>query len=748
MKRLACLFILLYSVPAISQIKIEGTVKSNKNKPIEGASVVIEGSYDGATADSLGHYSFVTSESGEQILKVTASSYNPAEEKIIIGKKNLVIQFSLKEKITELEAVVISAGSFIASDQKKASALKPLDVVTTASSNGSITDAFKTLPGAQQVGESEGLFVRGGTSSEAKYFIDGSLVNDFFYTSKPGMASRERFNPFLFTGYVFSSGGYSALYGQALSSVLIMESIDLPDKTSANFGLSYLSANAGIQKLSKNKRSSWGTSYSYTNLALVYNLIKQKEDYFRIPVIHQGDFNFRTKTSSTGFLKYYVNVSHTNVALRNQDVDSLSLKDAFSLRDFNMYHNLSWRENLGNRWKINTGLSYTYDKNNIGLELQDADNKRVEMSNDPIYSYKNVGIVSKGNYANAKIVLEKKFGGLNALRFGAENNYSNEKTAVNNKGAILKNQVLKENILSAFAETDIYITNKWGAKLGTRIEHSQLLQNWNIAPRISLAYQFPDRSQASFAYGIFYQNPDSKYLPAMNALHFQKATHYILQYSKTRNGRNFRTEIFYKKYDDLIKTEGYSAKAINNNGFGDAKGIEFFWRDRKSITNFDYWISYSYLDTKRNFLNYPFALEPSFAAKHTASLVVKKFVMPIKTQFNASYTFATGRPYYNMMVDNGGKTIVSDQGRTVDFNNLSLSVNYVPSVGKKEAKSFMVIVLSLTNVLGADNVYGYNYSANGKNKVALIPPAKRFFYLGCFISLGIDRTEDAINNHL
>ncbi|MEO6820000.1 MAG: carboxypeptidase-like regulatory domain-containing protein, partial [Ginsengibacter sp.] len=578
MKKLFSFLILLYSVPAFSQIKIEGTIKDNKNQPIPGASIVIDGSYDGATADSLGKYSFVTSESGEQLLKVTASSFFPVEQKIMIEKNNLIMAFSLKEKITELKAVVISAGSFIASDQKKSSALKPLDVVTTASANGSITDAFKTLPGAQQVGESEGLFVRGGTSSEAKYFIDGSLVNDFFYSSKPGIASRERFNPFLFTGYAFSSGGYSALYGQALSSVLIMESIDLPEKTSANFGISYLSANAGIQKLSKNKKSSWGTSYSYMNLALVYNLIKQQSDYFRIPVIQQGDFNFRTKTSSTGFLKYYVNVSHTNVALRNQDVDSLSLKDAFSLKNLNMYHNLSWKENLGNHWKINTGLSYTYDKNSVGLALQDKDNKKVEIIDNPLYANKNVGIESRRNYANAKIVLEKKFGGLNAVRFGAENNYSNEKTDINNKSGLLQSQQLRENILSGFVETDIYITNKWGAKLGARTEHSQLLKKWNVAPRISLAYQFPDRSQASFAYGIFYQNPESKYLPALNALHFQEATHYILQYQKTRSGRNFRTEIFYKKYNDLVKTEESGARAINNKGFGDAKGIEFFWR--------------------------------------------------------------------------------------------------------------------------------------------------------------------------
>jgi hypothetical protein len=121
----------------------------------------------------------------------------------------------------------------------------------------------------------------------------------------------------------------------------------------------------------------------------------------------------------------------------------------------------------------------------------------------------------------------------------------------------------------------------------------------------------------------------------------------------------------------------------------------------------------------------------------------------LKTQFNASYTYATGRPYYNINFDNAaGVYKIFDEGRTKDYNNLSLSVNYLPSIGKANAKAFTVFVLSLTNVLGANNVYTYNYSANGQNKVAVTPPSKRFFYLGCFISLGIDRTQDAIDNHL
>ncbi len=187
---------------------------------------------------------------------------------------------------------------------------------------------------------------------------------------------------------------------------------------------------------------------------------------------------------------------------------------------------------------------------------------------------------------------------------------------------------INDNIKSLFAETDIYITNALAVKAGGRLEHSVLLKKTNIAPRISLAYKLSKGTQASLAYGIFYQNPERKYLPSANELTFMKATHYIAQIQRVINNQTFRAEIFYKKYDNLVKTSfiNYQESAISNEGFGDAKGIEFFWRDKKTIKNLDYWISYSYLDTKRDFLNFPYAITPNFAARHTGSVIIKRFI--------------------------------------------------------------------------------------------------------------------------
>ena len=752
MKILFGLLMVLSVFSLKAQVKIMGKVMDAKGKPLAGISIALKNTYDGATTDSTGNFSFTTSEKSEQIIEATASGYKSFEQKISISSSPITISITLKELITELKAVVITAGSFEASDKKKGAVLTDIDIVTTPSANGDVTSAFKSLPGAQQVGESEGLFVRGGTATESKIFIDGTQVNNFFFSGTPGVAQRGRFNPFLFKGTVFSTGGYSALYGQALSSALILESKDLPEKSEADLGVSVVGIGGGIQHLAKDKKSSWGFSGNYTNLWLAFNVIKQKQDYFKIPVITDLDANFRFKTKGGGMIKLYSYISKTNVGSRTNDIDSIGMKDAFTLQNINQYHNISWKQPLKNKWKLNAGVSYSNNKDDIDNELQNGNSVKQIITTPMFYAYKNFALSTNGNYFQNRVVLDKKLSGLSAIRFGTEVSVSNEKSAYTLYDGTKYSEKVKETMAAVFGESDIYLTNSLAAKIGVRTEHSDLLNKWNMAPRASLAYQLGKYSSAGFAYGIFYQNPERKYLPASSLLDFSKAAHYILQYQMLTGVQTLRMELFYKKYNDLYKT-GFSATgheiATDNNGSGYAKGFEVFWRDKKTVKNVDYWISYSYLDTKRDFLNYPSLIHPSFAAKHTAAFVFKKFILPWKTQFNLSYNFATGRPYYRIAYDNvQQKNVFTDMGTTINYNSCSFSVNYLPTIGRKDTKNFAVWVLGINNVFGQNQIYTYNYSNDGSRKEAVTPPSKRFVFIGCFLSFGTDRTQDAINNNL
>ena len=746
----------LIAIAAQSQVKISGSVKDGRGKKLIGASITLKDTYDGATSDSSGDYSFTTTETGAHILVATAVGFSTVNQNITLANTPMTINFSIREEMNELKAVTVTAGAFAAGDSKRAvTVLNSIDVATVGGGNADITSAIKTLPGAQQVGEQEGLFVRGGAGYETKQFIDGTLVNNPYFASVPDIASRGRFLPFLFKGTVFSTGGYSALYGQALSSAVILESIDLPEKTAANLSVSPLFVGGGIQYLNKKKTSSWGVNYGYTNLVAYFNVVKQTPDFFKIPELHNGDANFRFKTKSGGMVKYYTTFGTSDLGLRRQDVDSLILKDAFRIKNINWYNNLSWRENIGKGWRLNLGSSFSTNKDNIAQQLQDSANKPQQFTQDKYWLYyKNFALERVDNLAQLKAVFEKKLGGINSVRFGGEYWNSRSKYRFTTASAD-SSYKLKDNYEALFAETDIYLTNNLAAKLGVRFENSSILCKVNLAPRASIAYKVGKDASVSAAYGIFYQKPENNQLgSAINlgySLGYAKATHYIINYQKLTNDRIFRIEAFYKKYNDLVKTVplNYQISKYDNSGTGYAQGVELFFRDKKSFKNLDYWISYSYLDTKRNYLNYPQRLQPNFAANNTASLVVKRFILKWKLGFSGTYSFATGRPFYNLQYDYvNNKYFLADQGKTKAYNTLGLSTYYVPSVGKKNAKTNTVLFASVTNSLGYNLVYSYNYSFNGANRQPVTPPAKRFYFIGAFFSWGIDRSQDAINGNL
>lgn len=737
------IFLLLCSV-SFAQVKISGKV-TYKSKGVRDVNVTLKDTYDGATTDADGNFSFETSEKGGKILLFTHPKYIEVERSMTIENQEVKVNTELKEQINEIDAVVVSAGSIEASDKKRATALlTPIDIYTTAGANGQISSALTYLPGVQKVGETEGLFIRGGTGTESKIFMDGSLINNYFSNSVPGIAGRDRFNTSLFKGNVFSSGGYSALYGQALSGALMLESIDLPEQSSYDIGFSPIFLNAGFQKLNDNKNSSFGASVGYSNLKLMQQLFNFNTNFEEAPQSLNADFNFRIKTKSGGFIKYYGMYDSNRMGVNTESLEPEKYDESrVNLKGKSTYHNLSFKQKFG-KYLLNAGTSYSFNRSDLDFSTLKSD-----------VPTGNTRLLNNGNYINFKTVLERKINRISALRGGIELNSTNEKLNFND--FVEKNY--KDLISAAFVETDLGFSNQLSAKIGVRAEYSSYLSKANMAPRIALAYRFAKDWTTSFAYGIFFQNPESKYINAPANLDFQKSQHYIFQVQRTTEGRNLRLEAFYKKYDDLIKVRNlsyidgqnqYIQTADNNSGFGYAKGVELFWRDKKTFENIDYWISYSYLDSKRDFMNYPYSMKPNFASEHTISAVAKRFVPKWKTGFNLSYTYAKGRPYYDIatkIIDGKENYYIRNSGRLKDYNALNFSLNYLPNLGKKDTKAFTVLVLSVTNVLGSKNIYGYNFSMDGRSS-AVLPPVNTFVFVGAFISFGVDKTQDAINNNL
>lgn len=710
-------FLSLLSLTLFGQTKVTGKVTDTNNQPLPGANVFIKDSYDGVSSKEDGTYSFTTTEEGDAILVVSFIGYKSTEKSIHLTGKEINIDLVLEEEAKELGTVVISAGSFEASDEKKGVILKPLDIVTTAGSAGDIYSALKTLPGTQQVGETEGLFVRGGSASETVTIIDDMTVQKPFYTSVPDIPGRGRFSPFLFKGIVFSTGGYSAQYGQALSSALVLKSQDLAENTRTAINLMVLGL--GGSHTQKWEKSSLAFEGGYYNLGPYFEVQKQRQEWDTAPVGIEASTNYRLKTSETGMFKAYASYHYSDLSLYTKNLDSLSYniftKDYTKLRTDNYYLNLSHKDILGDDWTIFTGASFSLDKDMFNL---------------------NSNIVDRDENLNqGRVTITKQVLGNSFLTFGGEIQNLSYTSSFNEFESRLN-----ETFFAGYLESDIYFTNDIAAKIGIRGEHSKAIDKYNFAPRISLAYRLGTYDQLDFAYGRFYQTPYKDFIvqPKMNGFsnkdfEFENATHYILNYQYLGSNRTFRIELYYKDYGNLTKgnlfTSPYGSLQdvpFSNGGSGYAKGIDIFWRDYETFPLTDYWISYSYLDTKRDFANYPGLAHPTFATPHTFSIVLKHWVPFLTTYFGLTYSFATGRPYYNP----NNPDFLGD--KTKSYNDLSFNFSHITSV----FSNFTVVYFSIDNIIGFNNIYGYNYSTDGTIREAVLPTTKRSAFLGMFISLG------------
>ena len=273
------LLLVLLSNVALAQTLITGSVTDKQGEPLPFANISLEGTYDGATADADGRFSFESEEKGAQTLVASMVGYNPSKLAVNLNGGNLEFTLKLEESINSLNAVVVTAGMFEASDEKKMVMMKPMDIVTTAGAGADIVSVMQLLPGATRVGEQEGLFVRGGSANETKTVIDGMIVQNPFFSSTPDVPQRGRFNPFMFKGTAFSTGGYSAQYGQALSSVLLLNTMDKQGENSnATFGVNM----AGLTASYTHK--GWLTATAnYSNIAPFLAIAKTNLDFETIP---------------------------------------------------------------------------------------------------------------------------------------------------------------------------------------------------------------------------------------------------------------------------------------------------------------------------------------------------------------------------------------------------------------------------------------------------------------------------------
>lgn len=712
-KQLITLVLCMLAFKLAAQTTISGRVTDKSGEPLLGVNVYVEGTYDGATTDIDGKFSFSIAQEDSLFLIASFIGFHQARLPI---EDDGYFQIALREKISELNSVVITAGAFHASEEGKREVLKPLDIVTTAGATADIPGALNTLPGTQTVGETGRLFVRGGDGRETKTFIDGMLVYNEYSPSAPNTPGRSRFSPFMFKGMSFSTGGYSSEYGQALSSALILQSKDLADNNRTDISL--MSVGADISATRAFENSSLAGKIQYTNLTPYFELAPQNLNWDKAPEEVNGNFAYRIKTSKTGMLKLYTNLSTSNMDLYESDIANPEVELPVSVSNDYAHFNASYKELIDDKWGIRSGASFTKSNDFASIDTNSRDQDLVGF--------------------HTKLVSDYQHSDRLAVLFGGEVfNRKVDQVLADVSGSF--EQEFDETLAATFIEAETYVSSSLGFKAGGRLERNNLTNEINVSPRLSAAYKTGVSSQISLAYGQFYQAPSTQIILTSPSVSPEKAEHYIANYQWIKEGRSFRIEAYKKRYDELLKYQNiYDAGSFQFNGNGHARGLDMFWRDSKTLKNTDYWVSYSFLQTERAYKDYPGSFTPSFASAHNFSFVMKKFIDEIKSQVGLTYSFASGRPFNDLNSEQ------FQGGKTPSYHDLSFNFSYLYS-------NQVIIHAMVNNVLGINNIYGYEFAnqPDGNGFYAsrpITPPARRFIFLGVFITLSKNKGINQLPN--
>ncbi len=701
-------FALFISSSVMGQIVFSGVVKDRNNKPISGVNVQLQNTYHGSITDSLGFFTFKAEIHSDAVLLFTHINYKPTQS-VVNPVENTLLEIIMEERITVLDEVVVS--SSIGYLKNKSLGISKLDTYTNPHSNGDLALALRATPGLQQIGDKEGFFVRGGNSDETVVSINGITIDNFFTSGINSISGRSRFEVGLFKGINFATGDIPVAYGNAMSGSLELTIDDIPESDLLGFGISpiYVTTNAG--KLFSNKTGYIEAAVSFSNPSLYYPLFLKKNWRF-----HGnnnglvGTFRLQKKFSNNSFITFLSSIGYDNKGLT---LDEKEITSGSKLRDLTTFNMFNYKNYINSSSVLDFSAGYSKTIKNTSFLI-----------NDEIATSKNNG----ANLFQVHFAITRN---LRALRLNAGVDFFNESKKFNLKH--FSDMTFATYFSSTFSLKHIpFLLN-----LGCRSEYSSYYKKWDILPRALMSYNIDNDNSLTLGIGRYSQKENTFIIYGLTPSSKSYSVQYNLTYKfKSSHRKLLRIQAYLKKYNNLTKAkqiiDGYS---ITNEGTGYANGVDFFWKDAQSISGVEYSISYSYLDSKRDYLFGDFNALPTFAAKHNGSFVLKYYSPKISSQFGVALSYRSGLPF-----------LIKERNilkQTPGMFSMDIAYNYIFSTNKMRG----VISLSIPNILNNNTIIGYQLNYEGKLK-NISYPTNQAIFLSFFLNFGVDRISEIVNSIL
>jgi len=695
-------------------------VDAETQAPLSEVTVLIEGEDLGALTKSDGRFVISNVSPGSYVLVFHLLGYGTGTrpDVIVAPGRSTQIDAQLRVAAVELEGIVVDAGFFQDPPGQPASAfeLNAEEIRREPGSAGDISRVLLALPSTAQISDQgNDLFVRGGAPFENGFFIDGIQVGNINHfpvqgsTGGPiGMINLEWVDDVR-----FSAGGFSAAYGDRLSSIVDIDFRDgSPEKTEVAAEVSMMDVE-GSAEGPLGDRGSW--------------LFSARKSYMDLIVDAVGTGVAPGFEDVQGKVSYDLNPSNRISALGLVGQSRIGFTPDEAIDDGNVVFGdytsrqgtigVSWRRLWGSRGYSVLALSSSEETaQDDWFRTATADSAAQSDYTERAFRLRNINRIRLGSRVSLEVGADAE---VNRNRYDYVLGAHHDRLG-NPVPRFQVNRDHDEERAGAFGSVSWTITPTWDVTAGGRVDHYTASEDTRFSPRVSSSLAVTERVTLNAAAGLFTQRLPGFILsqdPSYLELPIPEATHVVLGADYLLNPSTQLTlEGYWKEYDNMPMEEEDPSKSVLDDGTSSGRfweysslvgtgkarayGVELLLQ--KKLTDRFYGLaSASLFRSKYRGLDDEWR---SRAHDHRFLFnAVAGYRPSHKWEFSARWSIAGGAPYtpYDVEASQAIQEGVVDAARTNDERYPTYH-----SLNLKAARRFVFRGSALTSYIALWNAYG------------------------------------------
>jgi hypothetical protein len=604
----------------------------------------------------------------------------------------------------------VAAGEFTLGTGRTAT-LTPLQIVMTPGAAANVAKALQTLPGSQAVDEGSGLFVRGGDVTETRVLIDDAWLLSPARFDNPTGHVTATVNPFLLERTVFSTGGFGAQYGNALSGLVRLETAGRPDRSSGTATLSIGSAGAALA-IAPHARLGARLSANVSNLAPLVAVFGEAQPYDPAPRGGDVSATAEWRSGRAGRVRLFGLRERAEIGVGNAGTAS-GTSYAGDTRSQMLV--LSWRDSAH---RIKPAVT-------IARSTVNRDERFTDIALGTTLGVTH--LVGSLRWPVHDILTFTVGGDLERLDY----NYSGSTfagvpgTPASEPRTLFSNGARTDR---TGAHGDVAWQHARGIRVvaGVRTDRATITDRRTIDPRLSMAWQVGSVGLTA-AWGVQHQVAEPVFYrpaPGREAFEPMRVVQSIIGLQTGTDSDGMRLELYDKHYTDLWQfTRTFD---VSGGGSGRARGVDLMLRWQfNALTRSR--LAWSVVHSRRTEPNTGVMAPALGDVRHSMSWITDRTFGRLTV--SSAFRLASGRPFTEVTGDASGEPMwgAPNDRRLPVYSRSDISASWYRPIDGKRA---LVLWGDLSNVFDRGNVMRYRYTAGYRERLPVFAPFNRALYAG------------------